>query len=240
MEYLHIILDVIIIITLAIPIIQGFRKGFVKMVLRFGKFIVSCVCAGLFCKKLGVWLRDKWIYQFVYDKINGIVETEVENGATIDSIAQTLPEGLEETLSTFGVDVGTVAEELAVSSETAIADFTVKVSSYVANIASVVVGFAILLVVSMIVLSIVGAVLNAIVTRIPVVKTINAWLGGAMGVLLGVVTAWGAAQLVVTILGFFAMVDYSDAVILNFFHDVNPLGWIFRLIANGLHEITIL
>lgn len=240
MEYLHIILDVIIVIFLILPIIQGFRHGFVKTVLRLGKFLISFVFSCLFCKKMGVWLRDKWIYQFVYGKLNGIVEQEVSSGATIESIAETLPEGLDETLSAFGVDLGAVAEELAVSSETAISDFTVQVSLYVANIASVVVGFALLFLGAMIVLTIVGAILNLIVTHLPIIKKINSWLGGLLGVFLGFSSAWGMSQIIVALLGFFAMVDYTDAVVLTFFHDVNPLGWLFRLVANSLHTITIL
>lgn len=238
MNYLNLILDIVVVVALLIPIIQGFRNGLVKMILRFGKFLIAFVCSCLFCKSLGAWLREKWIYSFVHEKISGLVGQEVENGATIDTIAESLPEGLRKSLSTFGVDASEVAAGMSEAGEQALASFTDKISGYVANIASVVIAFAVLFIVGLILFLLVGKLLNAIVTRIPVIKTINTWLGGAMGALLGVVSAWGIAQLLVTILGFFAMVDYSGAVVLSFFHEVNPIGWILGLFANGLHDIT--
>lgn len=240
MNFLHIILDLIIVVILAIPIIQGFRRGFVKMLLRVGKFLISCVLACLFCKKLGVWLRDRWIYRFVHEKISDLISAKAEEGATLTHIAESLPEGLEETLSTFGVDVNSVAAEVSESGANAVAEFTDRLAGYVSNIASVVLGFAILFVLFLIVTVIVGRLLNAIVTRLPIIKTLNTWLGGALGVLLGFCYAWGAAQIVVAILGLFAMVDYSGAVILGFFHGVNPLGWLLRLLVSSLYSITIL
>ena len=238
MNYLTIILDVIVLVVLAIPVIQGFKNGFVKMVLRFGKFLVAFVCSCLFCKPLGTWLRDKWVYSFVHEKISGLVGREAQNGATVDSIAESLPAGLQKSLSTFGVDVSEVAGDVAEAGEQAITAFTDKISGYVANIASVVVAFVALFIVGLLLFLLVGKILNAIVTRIPVIKTINTWLGGGVGLLLGFVSAWGFAQILVTILGFFAMVDYSGAVVLSFFHTVNPLGWVLGLLANGLQDIS--
>ena len=239
MDYLDIILDVVILVVLAIPIIQGFRSGLVKMILRFGKFVVSFIFSCVFCKKLGVFLHDKWIYSYVHQKINTLVEQEMANGTTIDNVAEALPGGLKKSLSVFGVDVSDVAGDLAASGEEALTTFVDKISNSVASIASVVIAFAALFVVGMLVFLLLGKLLNAIVTRIPVVKTINTWLGGALGGFIGIVYAWGFAQIAVAILGFFAMVE-SYGVVLSFFHSMNPLGWLLGLMANGLYDITSL
>lgn len=238
MNYLNIILDIIVLVVLAIPVIQGFKNGLVKMILRFGKFLVAFVFSCLLCKPLGTWLRDKWVYSFVHEKISGLVGREAEKGANIDTIAESLPEGLRKSLSTFDVDVSEVAGDVAEAGEQALSAFTDKISGYVANIASVVLAFVVLFIVGLILFLLVGKLLNAIVTRIPVIKAINTWLGGAVGLLLGFISAWGFAQILVTVLGFFAMVDYSGAVVLSFFHRVNPLGWVLGLLANGLHDIS--
>ena len=239
MDFLSIVLDILILVVLAIPVVQGFRNGFVKTVLRFGRVLISAVLSCLFAKRVGGWLRDKWIYDFVYGKIDGIVTDEVGKGATIDNISDKLPAGLRDSLSAFGVDTGALAEDVAEAGQSAIAEFTENVASSVSGIVSVVLAFLAVFLVSFLLLLIVGALLNAIVSRIPIIKTINRWLGGVIGLLVGICAAWGVAQLVVAILGFFAMTDYSNAYILNFFHSVNPLRWLFRLLAYSLHDITL-
>ena len=240
MNYLHYLLDAIILIVLVIPIIKGFRRGLVEMILSFGKFLLSSIFACLLCKPMGVWLRDRWVYRSVHKKLENLIAGEVESGATIGNIAEKLPEGLQKSLSAFDIDASQIAGELAETSESAIADFTEKVSGYVANIASVVLGFAILFVVGLILFFVVGKLLNAVVTRLPVIKTINTLLGGVLGTLMGIGFAWGVSRILVAVLGFFAMVDYTDAILLNFFHNVNPLGWVFALVVSGLQDITLL
>ncbi len=239
MDFFSIVLDILMLVVLVIPIIQGFRNGFVKTVLRFGRILISTVLSCLFAKKVGGWLQDKWIYNFIYKKVDGIVSEEVSKRATIDNISEKLPGGLRESLSTFGVDTDTVAENAAGAGQEAIAEFTDKVASSVSGVVSVILAFVLVFIVSFLLLILASVLLNAIVSRIPVVKTVNFWLGGGIGLLVGICAAWGLAQVIVTVLGFFAMTDFSHAYLLNFFHSVNPLRWLFRLIAYSLHDITL-
>ena len=132
-----------------------------------------------------------------------------------------------------------MASDLSASSEDSLNTFVDKISNSVASIAAVVIAFAALFVLGMLAFLLLGKLLNAIVTRIPVVKTINVWLGGALGGFIGIVSAWGFAQITVAILSFFAMVE-SYGVVLGFFHSMNPLGWLLGLMANGLYDITSL
>ena len=92
-----------------------------------------------------------------------------------------------------------------------------------------------LFLISLLVLSLFSGLLSALVEKLPLIGTVNKLLGFAFGALIGVIVAWLLAQLIVTLLVTFTEVDYSGAVLLNFFHDISPIRWLLQLLSESMH-----
>ncbi len=233
---LPIILNVIVLLALLIPAVRGWIRGFVKTalhLLRFlGAFLLSCV----FSKPLGTLIKDKWLGAKFYDIVWKAV-SESFDGST-GTLTDSVPAGLRALLETFGFDVNGAASEAASEGEMMLESFATTVSDKLASIASVALAFVGIFIVSLLLLAIFAKFLTFLIEKIPLVRGLNRILGFGIGLLIGVFTAWTVAQLVVFILTTFTSVDYSQAVVLNFFHDISPLRWILQLLANGMSGIA--
>jgi len=98
--------------------------------------------------------------------------------------------------------------------------------------------FIAIFLVSLVLLVFVAKLLTFLIEKIPLVRGLNRIAGFGIGLLIGVFTAWTAAQLIVFVLTTFTSVDYSQAAVLNFFHDISPLRWILSLMVKGMSGIA--
>lgn len=236
LEFLPIVLNVIVLLSLLIPTVRGFIKGFVYTAMHLlrllGAFILACV----FAKPVGMIIKEKWLGSKFYDIVWNAVSESFDGSA--DGMANAVPTGLRALLETFGFDLGGAASDAAANGETMLVSFATNVSDKLANIASVALAFVGLFIVSFILLALAAKLLTFLVEHIPFVRGLNRVLGLAAGLLIGVFTAWTVAQLVVFVLTTFTHVDYSQAVVLNFFHDISPLRWLLQLIAQSMAGIV--
>lgn len=238
MEWLPWVLDAIIVILFLIPVIGGFRRGFVKTVFRCGKFTVALVFAFSFAKKLGLWLRDKFIYDRVAEKVSGFLASGDAGDVTAENLADAVPSGFSRILSFFGADVEDLAASATEAGHAALSEFTDSITLAAANVLSVVLAFFLILLLGWAVLWIFGKLLNGIVTHLPVIKQCNTLLGGILGILIGCLAAWSGAQVIVTVLGFVGEFDYSVTHVLSFVYRVNPVRFVLKAILDGMGTVA--
>lgn len=235
---LPLILNVLMLVSLLIPIIVGIKNGFVKTAFRFGKLLICVSIAFGFCKKLGLFLKEKFLYQFVRGKVSTLVYDCLGDvtDATAESLSNSVPSGMQGLLSAFGVETEKVAEDAIANGGDVIENMINSVSGALSGVAALIVAFIGLFLVSLLLVGLVGLILNQIVTHLPVLKQINTVLGGVFGLLMGLVSTWILAQGLVTVLGLLG-VDYTGAKVLLFFHHGSPFRLLIKAILSGADAV---
>lgn len=232
-ELLTILLNLAMIIAILIPAVRGYMRGFVKMAFHLFRFVIAFVLSSCFAKPIGVLLKEKWLgdkfYNTIYEALNS-VKGEITGG---ESIANALPSGIRTLLETFGVDVTAEANQ-ALAGEQTLESISINLSDKLASFVGGAIGFVAVFLLSLLVLAIFSGILTAIVDKLPLIGKLNKLLGFVFGTLIGLIVAWLAAQLIVTLLVTFTEVDYSGAVLLNFFHDISPIRWILQLVSKTM------
>ncbi len=238
MQILNIVLDVLVLAVLAVPLISGAVKGFVHTLLHLGKSLIAFVLACVFVKKLGAWIKAKWIYQLVR---NNIAKLFAEGGASTENeLVAALPESIRNTLAAVGMDVDAMASDAVAQGEAIRESFIESVSQGVSGVLSFALAFAAIFLVSILGIMLLRPLLDWLVTHLPVVKTWNKVLGALLGLLLGVIFSWVCAQLIVGVSGLVAYHDWTDTYLLSFFYQVNPLRWLLQIVVKSIASISVL
>lgn len=235
-SFLPIVLNVIVLLSLVIPIVRGYMNGFVKTVLHLLRFVIAAVVSFIFVKPLGILIKEKWLGGKFYDVVHGAISNSFDG--SVDGMKDAVPAGLKALLETFGFDLGGAANDAAAKGEAMLESFATTVADKLSSIASSALAFVGLFVVSLILVVFITKILAFLVERIPLVRGLNRLLGLLAGAFIGVVIAWTTAQFLVFLLTTFTNVDYSQAGVLNFFHDISPLRWILQIIARSMTGIV--
>ena len=238
MIFLNILLDVVILAFLLFPLVNGIRRGFLHTLLHFGKSLIAFIVASCFAKPLGLFLKNAFFYDRVYDKVYAQF-TESAAQSSAEMVAK-VPEGMQNTLSAFGVDVNAMAEQSLARQENAISDFSANVAGAVSGAIGFAVAFIALFFACVFLLRLLTPILDKLVNKLPVIGKINRILGAVIGVVIGILFAWAASQMIVGVLGLFTDFDWTGTWLLSFFYTVSPLNWLLRIAIAGMTGVIII
>lgn len=161
------ILDIILILIIALCTLIGYKKGFVKVVIKLGTLILAVVLA---------FILQNSVAEFIGEKVGlknnisiAIEETLVKftNSDNMEENRTDIPI-LEKTIKDINKATKDEKDEVIASWTDKIADFVVKGVSFI-----------IIFLVVAITMGIIGLILNTVV-QLPVLKTLNGVLGASM------------------------------------------------------------
>lgn len=186
MEFLSVIVDLVFVALLAINILDGRKKGFVKIILSFGAMILSWLIAAELSLPVSEWLNAN----LVQDWLTGVIENAVADsiGSGADAIAGTLPAYLINGAEAAGVSIQEVVSQISSQADAAaIAEqiYGAIGSTFVVSAIRIVSFFVIYAVLNWVFGFAIGIVNK--VCKLPVLKSFNRLLGAAVGALKGVV-----------------------------------------------------
>lgn len=182
MNLFSIAIDVVFVAIFIICIINGRRKGFVRMILSLVALVVSWVIADRFAPAASQWLNDNFIREKAVGLIAEKLAAVFENGSReiievipgyIIKAAELADISLENVLASAG-EPSVIAENIFSACETTVVLPVLEFMMFI---------------VIFIVVSIVLAVVVLIADRIfdlPVLKKLNEFLGAAVGAIKGV------------------------------------------------------
>lgn len=211
-----IVLDIVFALIGIIFIAVGIKKGFIKSLIQSAKLLLAIVAAYFLGSQVGLILKEKFIfkpvYDFVFDKVNGLY---------LDATASLNPEEVIASFPKFLMNdelknqiTNATSEEsgaaLVESVSTSIAD---PVSGFFANV----LGYVLVFVVALIVLSIAAWLLTKLTDKIGFLGTANRILGGVWGALMGAIVLFMIAS-VIKLIGAGDPL-YTNTVIVKFFGD---------------------
>ncbi|MBQ7921036.1 MAG: CvpA family protein [Clostridia bacterium] len=209
---MSLLLDGILLAVLAICIISGIRNGFIKSFMGLVKGAVSLLVAYAYTPMLRDVLKDHYIIKSIAD---GIAETLKSLALNLESqtptydlskIAADLPEAYVNILDRYNISLEEFTAQIAgitVADESMIDSFSAQIASPCATAISTAAAFIILFLASLLVLSLVTWILDALF-RLPVLSATNRFFGLVFGVLEGVLIVWSlsaAASALMSALG---------------------------------------
>ncbi|OQA47810.1 MAG: Colicin V production protein [Firmicutes bacterium ADurb.Bin300] len=224
------IIDIILIVGFVLTVVFAVKKGFAKIVLNIGATVLSLLTA---------YLLSRPVAAFVYEKIiKGMIEKslteKLEKIPAKDALAQaralvdSIPEGLVSLGEKMGLSVnslleGTPKADISVGHVSAAVTESVF-KPIVMTLATAVCGLLIFILAS-IVFGVLVKLINK-VFKLPLIKSVNRALGGALGIVEGVifllVVSAGAYFLSGLIGG--RLAEYVDnSVIIPAVNSINPI-----------------
>ncbi len=218
---MSVLFDLLFLIIAGVFIFFGVWRGFIKSLVRSAKFLLAILFAYLFGSMLGLFFKDAFIGNMVYTPVRESVASnyeEMTSGLDVDEIMENLP-SFAVTDEVRQAIVTATDEE---SGEALIDAVAGAIADPIASGISNALGYAVVFLLSILLLTVVAWLLTAVIDRIAFIGLANHILGGVWGaltalLLLLVITSvikafWGADPLyeetvLVKLLGDSGMLD---------------------------------
>lgn len=193
---MYIAIDIILIAVMAATVYRAARRGFVVSVFGLCSVAAALFAAWVFSPELGIYINEEYmrayVSQYVYDFVENMSAQSGDFGA--DALLSELPEGLLSTAKTLGIDIAAIFGGAHGAAETMAENIASTLSSAISNILA----FAILFFAVFVLLKLLCAALDRF-AELPVLKTLNTFLGIVFGVLEAFVLGILIAELSVSL-----------------------------------------
>ncbi len=186
MNGIGIFVDIFFVAAIILTVVISTKRGFVRTVMKAITLVLAVIIAVMFCSMVGEIIAENYLY----DEINGFIfekiATLAQNGEFYDlaTLFEDQPAEFKDMLSRFGADIDKLAGDFRAMSEATedtIAELAETISSAVVLSLSKILAFFIILIVSIIALSLISFILG-LVTKIPVIHSLDTFLGFILGV----------------------------------------------------------
>lgn len=181
--YIDVALGAIMILIIVI----GMKRGFIKTIFDLGAGLIAFLIAKLAAPGVASAVYSSFVKGSVIDILNKkYAETQEGFATAIDSftgIFDFLPKGVVDMLSKNGaIDSNSISQSV-LSNITTVEQLESEIVAPVIQVVLIIVCFAVIALVSTILLRIVGSLISKLIKKISLADKVNMALGGAVGVL---------------------------------------------------------
>ncbi len=199
------IVDIVLVGLLVIMAVRGCVQGFLKTILKSGRFFLAVLLTVALTSPVAALLNDNLINPPIYSAVNGKL-TELADAAegSADSLLESVPAFLKNQL---GENISTTGKL-----EQLVDEWSETISQSISGAISTVLAVILLFVALMLLLTILIKILSSVIEKIKLLDTVNRVLGLVLGLLVGGALMLLAARVVapiLTALGQDALVDSS-------------------------------
>ena len=211
------IVDIILLIVLFVMILAGIKNGFVRCVLSIVAFTLAFAAAVFLSEPAAQTVYDNFAKEPIESAIaERITDTGTARTAadSTQAVIDSLPEAVVSAASSLGIDVSELAEQtgsINLNTSNMAAELTDKVAQPIALAVLKVLAFAVIFLLLNLVLQIVVSVISRLF-KLPVLKTFNHALGGALGAVKGLMLVVVLAVLLDASTAFVTNADFVTAV----------------------------
>ena len=233
-------LDIAVILILLLAVYIGYRRGFVKAVIK----LVGCVLAVVIASVASLPLASGIFDAFAGDKLQEVIASQMTStdtaavAAGIEAALDKLPGPVLNALEAYGLGtpeqiIGGVKESLDGSVEDIARSVVEVVIRPVAVALLRTLCFFILFIVLMILVALVANLISRVFT-LPILRQMNGGLGAVVGIAEGVVLIFVAVTVLQLIAAsssseaFITNKDISDTMLVRFVAEHNPLSDVLK------------
>lgn len=227
---------IVVVAILLVSAIVGSIKGFVKMVVSFLSVAVTIVLVWLAQPYINDFLvNNTTFYTSIKEKCVSYVEEELNNKIEEKNIKNETPQ----VVATEGDDMlknswlsivkeytESAKEKAGEAIENTVAGFSDAIGGTLATIILNIIVFIITFIIITILIRVGFFALN-IITKLPVIHTLNKTAGLILGLLIGIITVWLLMMIVIiffnTSIGSIVLMDVESNQFLKFIYSANPI-----------------
>ena len=227
------IATIVVLVILAFLVINGFRKGFLRILLTTFSLVITLLLAAALVKPVSEFISTKTsIGTGIEEKVEDFISEKMEKvtNAKEDEIIDSLPlpaflkKSLQEnnTITKYKEQGVTSFKEYAVKN---ITNIIVKAMSYLALMIIIFLLLRLLL------------MLTKFINKVPIIGGVNRILGAVLGLIEGLLIVWALCLLIMTFsgseFGATCMEVINKSTVLKFIYDNNLLA----TVANSLFKV---
>ncbi len=226
------VLDGALIVLALLFVFLGYRRGFIKSVIRLLGFVAALVAAVLISVPLSQWIYDGFFHTqvetYITEKAGEVAASSAGTLAEqVDGVIATLPQSAQDLLTMYGVQTDGF-EGAAQSVDTLIPTVMQRIVTPLCTAVLQLVVFLILFIVLFIAVRLVGALLDKVFTSLPIIKQANGLLGAVLGFAEGILmllVVCSGVQLFMTFVAdqtVFTTSDIEQTYIMRYLMEINP------------------
>ncbi len=186
MDILPFIIDIILIVVFAGCIIDGRKKGFVKMILSVVATVIALFIAKEYAEPVANWINESFVHGRIVESISRAISDSVGSGAA--AIANALPGYIVRAAEAIGLSAKEITADLGsnVTSVQAAEQICTAVEGAFIVPAIKIVSFFIIFAIGSAVLNFAASFINGIF-KLPLIKSVNKLLGAILGGVKGLI-----------------------------------------------------
>lgn len=186
MEFLPLIIDLAFVAILAVNVLEGRRKGFVKMVLSFAAAILSWLIAAELSQPIAEWANESFVHSLISGSIENAIADSLGNGT--NALVAAIPDYITSAAETAGISLQSLVQQFGSNIDSAQAAeqiYSAVENSFVVPAIRIVAFFIVYAIASRFLAVGIG-IINRFF-KLPIIKHLNRILGCFAGALKGVV-----------------------------------------------------
>lgn len=224
----QLIIDVLFLIVGLFTVMTCAKRGLFKSLFKIAKLVLALIAAREFAKPVAVFVGDRFLHdpirEFVFGKINGLYQSLAE-GLNAEAIIAKFPSYLlSDSVKQSLMQSGATGEGLVTSA-------TDSITSDIVSVFSSAIGYVGVFLVTLIVLSIVFAILGKLIKALPLLHFVDSVCGLILGVVLAVAILFVAGSVLKFFCGDQAL--YTESAVAKFFGDSKFLEYFHVFDLNG-------
>lgn len=239
-----ILIDIFLIAIVALSILSGVRRGFVRSVMNIITFISALLCGWYFYPPLAVIYNDNFLLgKFstdIYNAINSIISSGV-GSINLSRLFADKPDAFLEITGRYSADINALEKyfntQVNAGANNITADISARIAEPVSTGLSKVLAFLTIFIGIVIVLKIVTLILD-LVFKLPVLNVFNRVAGFILGSVSGLAYAWILSVVIAAALPFLFMMfpavftqnTGGSSILLNLFTKISFPGIVNQFI----------
>lgn len=219
---MSVLLDVILIAVLAVCVVIGWRRGFIRALRGFVTYIISFAVANSLYRVIA---KSIITLPFLQNMITDVEMPELPANATfMDKVSTIVTYISEQTEGSGSQDISETVQAV--------------INNYIAELLAAIIGFIVIFLVMVLALKLLLWILDMVVSRTPIIRQANGLLGCLIGLLNGFFWTWMVSNVFVN----FALPllndkwptvfvpEMADSFVVNLCTKINPITYLFMLI----------
>lgn len=182
------IIDLVFVALIVINIIDGRRKGFVKIILSFAGMLITWFAASGLSLPVAEWANEAFVGGWVIKVLEGAIADSIASGS--DTLLASIPDYIANVAQAAGISFEEIASQLGNTVDPTVAAekiYGAIENNLVISVLRILSFFALYLAMNWVVSIAIGIIGK--VFKLPVLKGINKLLGSAVGALKGILIA---------------------------------------------------
>lgn len=218
------IIDLLLVFLFTVAVLLGYRKGFLRTVLGFGRLVASIILTYTFGRPFSMWLDRQFIHPGVYDGVRKkLTELAASSNGDTAAFLDGLPARYRVFMSTSDLTAPSDVDEL-------VAQIAPTVSAKISLLLSTVIGYVLLFVLLYLVISLAVRLVGKL-ADLPIIRVVDRFLGAAVGVINGVLLTCFVGTVLYGVVYLTGKIGlYEQSIVFKFLYDLQLFSRIFRAI----------